>query len=126
MSIEASVSSSKHTQKSSKEVEIDRMETTNRGPLRAIILSQTGQDVRACGNCWQCDDEHYPGMDLCFGELMRAAAQDDPVALLNETLWNCDPILAGGFDCQSGIQLQAVINVLRREANLRGVPRRHS
>ena len=126
MSIEASVSSSKHTQKSSKEVEIDRMETTNRGPLRAIILSETGQDVRACGSCWHCDDERHPGMDLCFGELMRAAAEDNPTALQNETLWNCDPILEGGFICQSGIQLQGVINVLRCEAKLRGVPRRRS
>ena len=57
---------------------------------------------------------------------MRAAAQDDPDALLNETLWTCDPILDDGFNCQSGIQLQAVINALRREAKLRGVPRKHS
>ena len=126
MSIETISSSSTRSQKSSDEVEIDRVATTNRGPLRAIILSETGQDVRACGSCWQCDDERHPGMDLCFGDLMRAAAEDNPTALQNETLWNCDPILEGGFYCQSGIQLQAVINVLRNEANLRGVPRRHS
>jgi heterodisulfide reductase subunit C len=126
MSMETIVSSSTRSQKSLKEIEIDRVAKPNRGPLRAIILSETGQDVRACGSCWQCDDERHPGMDLCFGELMRAAANDDPTVLLNETLWNCDPILDGGFNCQSGIQLQAVINVLRREAKLRGVPRRHS
>ena len=125
MSIEAIGSRSTRIQKSSKDIEIDRVAKPNRGPLRAIILSETGQDVRACGSCWQCDDERHPGMDLCFGELMRAAAKDDSIALLNETLWNCDPILEGGFSCQSGIQLQAVINVLRREAILRGVPRGH-
>ena len=57
---------------------------------------------------------------------MRAVAKDDPTALLNETLWNCDPLLDGGFTCQSGIQLEAVIFALRHEAKLRGVPRRHS
>ena len=102
------------------------MAATNRGPLRAIILSETGQDVKACASCWLCDDEHHPGMDLQFGELMRAAAKDDPTALLNETLWSCEPVFEGGFNCQSGIQLQAVINILRREAKIRGVPRRHS
>ena len=126
MSIEATGSSSTRSKKPSKEVEIDRVAKINRGPLRAIILSETGQDVRACRSCWQCDDERHPGMDLCFGELMRAAAKDDPIALLNETLWNCDLILDGGFNCQSGIQLQAVINVLRREAKIRGIPRRVS
>lgn len=125
MSMETIVSRSTRIQKSSKEIEIDRVAKPNRGPLRAIILSETGQDVRACGSCWQCDDERHPEMDLCFGELMRAAAKDDPIALLNETLWKCDPILEGGFNCQSGIQLQAVINVLRREAKIRGVPRSH-
>ncbi len=54
---------------------------------------------------------------------MKAAAKDDPTALRNETLWSGDPVFEGGFNCHEGIRLQDVINVLRHEAKLRGVPR---
>lgn len=63
----------------------------------------------------------YPGMDLSFGELMRAASRDDPIALTNNTLWACDGVLESSLRCQAEIDIPAVITVLRREANLRGL-----
>jgi Fe-S oxidoreductase len=93
----------------------------SRGPLRHLILSATGQDVRRCANCQFCEDLVKPGMDLSFGELMRAASRDDPVALTNDTLWACDGVLESSLQCQADLDIPAIIDVLRREAKLRGL-----
>ena len=93
----------------------------NRGPLTFIILAATGQDVRACANCQNCEDLHTPEMDMSFGEIMRAAARDDPVTLSNRSLWTCDGVLESMTHCQAGIDIPAVIHLLRREAKTRGV-----
>ena len=60
-----------------------------------------------------------PGMDLTFGEIMRAAARDDPRALDNQTLATCDELLPR-VRCPSGIDIASVILALVREAELRG------
>ncbi|HLC02343.1 MAG TPA: hypothetical protein VJK02_04855 [Anaerolineales bacterium] len=91
----------------------------NRGPLRAVIMTSTGQDIRECTNCNSCDDWMAPGMDLTFGEVLRAAARDDPGALDNQTLWACDELLAR-VRCPSGIDIASVILALIHEAELRG------
>jgi hypothetical protein len=59
--METIVSSSTRSQKSLKEIEIDRVAKPNRGPLRAIILSETGQDVRACGVAGNVTMSAIPG-----------------------------------------------------------------
>lgn len=83
-------------------------------------MTSTGQDVRLCTNCDACDDWMVPGMDLTFGEIMQAAARDDPRALQNHTLWACDDLLPR-VRCPSGIDIASVILALAREAELRGV-----
>ncbi len=92
----------------------------SRGPLRQVILASTGQDVLQCTKCRSCDDLMADGMDLTFGEVMRAAARDDARALKNDTLWACDELLERGPKCQSGLDIASVILALRREAELRG------
>jgi heterodisulfide reductase subunit C len=83
-------------------------------------MTSTGQDVRECTNCDSCDDWMLPGMDLTFGEIMRAAARDDRRALENNTLWTCDDLLPR-VRCPAGIDIASVILVLVREAELRGI-----
>jgi heterodisulfide reductase subunit C len=61
-----------------------------------------------------------PGMDLTFGEIMQAAARNDPQALENSTLWTCDDLLPR-VRCPSGIDVASVILALVREAELRGI-----
>jgi hypothetical protein len=95
-----------------------------RGPLRFIILAETGQDVRRCANCRNCEDCMTPGMDLNFGEILRAAARNDPMALNNSSLWNCDDAFTNTIHCQEGFDIPAVIHTLRREAKLRGYHKR--
>lgn len=93
----------------------------SRGPLWAIVLTASGEDVRQCGQCFACEDFRESGMDLTFGEIFRAAAHDQPNALTNRTLWNCDKLLQNGLHCQNGLNIAAIVGALREEAHLRGV-----
>lgn len=84
--------------------------------LRYAILVSTGQDVQMCSNCWTCEDLRTAGMDLTFGEVLRAAARNDPRALKNRTLWACDELLELNPRCQAGLDLASIVLALRREA----------
>jgi heterodisulfide reductase subunit C len=92
-----------------------------RGPLRHIILASTGQDVDHCINCAHCDRFDRSGMDLTFGEILRAASRNDPLAMTNDTLWACDDLLLYCSICHNGIDIPSVILALQREAELRGL-----
>ncbi len=93
----------------------------SRGPLRHIVLVSTGQDVDRCVNCAHCDRFDLPDMDLTFGEILQAAARDDPIALTNSTLWACDDLLLFCSVCHNKIDIPSVILALQREAELRGL-----
>ncbi len=93
----------------------------SRPPLRHLILTKTGQDVRECHACDQCSDWLADGMDLCFGEILRSAGRDDPQALTCKSLWTCEPYLAGPGSCQAGLDIASIIAVLRDEALRRGL-----
>ncbi len=84
--------------------------------LRAYVLAATSQDVRLCNGCQSCDDIFTPGMDMTFGELMQAAARDDPRALSNDTLWACEPLLRQPIPCQAGLDVAQVVRALQRLA----------
>ena len=90
-------------------------------PLHAVILAATSQDVRLCSNCGNCNGPMAPGMDLTFGEVLQAAARNDPSALTNKTLRACDDLLGPQLLCPHGIDIAAVIIALAREARSRGV-----
>jgi len=91
-----------------------------RGPLRSVILAETGQDVRLCANCTNCDGLTVPGMDLTLGEIIRAAARNDPQALTCATLSACEDLLLRPIPCTAGLDLTSIIIALQREAELRG------
>lgn len=60
-------------------------------------------------------------MDLSVGELLQSAWRDEVKALTSKTLWNCDPVLQGQIQCQGGLDLTRVIQLLRQEAVIRGI-----
>lgn len=95
--------------------------SVGRSPLRHIILTSTGQDVYQCVNCAHCDRFALKDMDLSFGEILQAAARDDPIALTNSTLWACDDLLLYCSICHNKIDIPSVILALQREAELRGL-----
>ena len=91
-----------------------------RGPLRAIILASTGEDIGRCMQCDLCEKYLQPGWDLTFGELMHAALHDEQRALTSRTLWLADDLLGRSLRCQAGLDLASIILVLQREAIERG------
>jgi hypothetical protein len=92
-----------------------------RGPLRSVVLTETGQDVRLCANCANCDGLTAPGMDLTLGEIIRAAARNDSRALTCTTLSACEDLLLRPIPCTAGLDLTSIIVFLQREAELRGL-----
>lgn len=97
------------------------MTQAGRGPLWAIVLTASGEDIRQCQQCFACEDYHEVGMDLTFGEIFQAAAHNQPKALTNQTLWTCDKLLQNGLHCQNGLDIAAIVGILRDEAQLRGI-----
>ena len=91
-----------------------------RGPLRAIILASTGEDISRCTQCDLCEKYLRPGMDLTFGELMHCVTHDEEKALRSRTLWLADDLLGRSLRCQSGLDLASIMLVLQREAIERG------
>ncbi len=92
-----------------------------RGPLRAIILASTGQDISRCTHCDLCDKYLQPGMDLTIAELMQAASRDEYLALNSKTLWVSEKLLDHALRCQSGLDLVSILIVMQREAVERGI-----
>ena len=92
-----------------------------RGTLRSIILTETGQDVCRCANCASCESLTAPGMDLTLGEIVRAAARNDPQALTCATLSACEDLLLRPIPCTAGLSLPSILITLQREAELCGL-----
>lgn len=96
-----------------------------RGPLPFLVLSSCGEDVRRCTSCWGCEALTAPGMDLSIGEVMQGAARNDERVLACTSLWIIES-LPGRIVCQQGINVPAVLEVLRQEAVRRGYAPRPS
>lgn len=90
-------------------------------PLASVVLAASGQNVRACQACLQCDDLRCEGMELTFGDIMHAAALDRVSVLSSPSLWCCEPLIQRRIPCTADINVKAVIEVLRREAYRRGL-----
>jgi heterodisulfide reductase subunit C len=101
--------------------QVDYPTCPRRGPLRAVILAATGQDVRLCANCASCESLMASGMDLTLGEMVRAAARNDSSVLTCASLWACEALLLRPIPCQAGLSIPAIVIALQREAELRGL-----
>ena len=99
----------------------NRAKHEERGPLRAIVLSSTGQDLAECSFCDLCEKYQSDGMDLTIGELIRGAKQNDQQVLASRTLWLADQWIEKGMHCQSGLELSSILLTLQREALERGL-----
>jgi hypothetical protein len=96
-----------------------------RGPLRFVLLADTGQDVSDCGACECCyvDDGLQAKFDLELWEVLAAARQDDEGALANQTIWALAEAQADEVRCANGVDFVAIARSLCREARLRGLAR---
>jgi hypothetical protein len=84
--------------------------------LRGLIKARTGQDVYKCHACLNCD-LNVPGeMDIPLASLIQLVLLDDEEALESRTLWSDAVMEAARGACNRGLDLHAVMLVLREES----------
>ena len=92
---------------------------STRGPLRAILLAATGQDVRLCANCGDCEAGDHASVDLTYAQIFQAAARNDAIALTNATLRASKHGTDRDLHCQAGLNIPELLKALMHEADLR-------
>ena len=99
---------------------------TERGPLRFIVLADTGKDVNHCTACGCCyvDQAVEAEFDLELWQVLAAACEDDQAALTNRTIWALAEADPSDVACLNGMDLVAIARSLCREAELRGLARK--
>lgn len=90
-----------------------------RPSLRRIVKEATGQDVGKCQACFDCDVSIENELDIPLGSLVQLILQNDEEALQSRTLWSDAVMEASRHACKRGLDLHAVISVLREESNRR-------
>lgn len=87
--------------------------------LRGIIKRATGQDVYACHACNDCDIPAREDMDIPLSSLVQLILLNDEEALQCRTVWSDSVLEASRNACKRGLDLHAVITVLREESKRR-------
>ena len=91
----------------------------SRPSLRRIVKEATGQDVSKCQACFDCDLSIEDELDIPLGSLIQLVLQNDEEALQSRTLWSDAVMEASHNACKRGLDLHAVITVLRDESKRR-------
>ena len=84
--------------------------------LRTIVKRATGQDVYVCHACNDCDIHGNDDMDIPLSSLIQLVLLNDVEALQCRTLWSDSVLEESRGACKRGLDLHAVISVLRDEA----------
>ncbi len=84
--------------------------------LRRIVKDRTGQDVNKCHACQDCDLAIPAEMDIPLASLIQLVLLDDEEALQTRTLWSDAVLEASRGACKRGLDLHAVMLVLRDES----------
>ncbi len=83
--------------------------------LRSVVKKNTGQDVYLCHACNDCDIPARDEMDIPLSSLVQLILLNDEEALQCRTLWSDAVLEASRGACKRGLDLHAVITVLREE-----------
>jgi hypothetical protein len=89
--------------------------------LWRAVREATGQDVRRCQGCLDCQLDLLDGQDIALGSLMQMAAFDDEEMLSSRTLWLDASLLAARGACNQGLDIYKAMLSLRQEARRRGI-----
>lgn len=89
--------------------------------LRSVVKNATGQDVYTCHACNDCDimPRENLDMDIPLSSLVQLILLNDEEALQCRTLWSDSVLEASRNACKRGLDLHAVITVLREESKRR-------
>jgi len=93
----------------------------NRGPLRFVVLNQSGQDINECSQCECCDCQFSTRWDLRPCEVIQLVRSNDERVLSSKTIWNCQDCQACQANCPNEIDFGAIAYALRQEAHKRGI-----
>lgn len=90
--------------------------------LRRIVKDATKQDISRCLACLDCQvscpaDE----LDIPVGSMIQMAIFNDEDVLTTKTLWSDCVLTKSRLACSRGINISAVMEVLREEARQRGM-----
>jgi hypothetical protein len=91
----------------------------SRPSLRRIVKEATGQDVGKCQACFDCDVNIENELDIPLGSLIQLVLHNDEEALQSRTLWSDAVLEASRNTCKRGLDLYAVMTVLREESKRR-------
>ncbi|MBI5841982.1 MAG: hypothetical protein HZB19_17995 [Chloroflexi bacterium] len=93
---------------------------TSSKSLRRLIKESASQDISRCLGCSDCDSA-LPEQDIPLGSLIQLALMDDEETLQSRTLWSDSVLHAARGVCIRGLDLSAIMLVLREEAKRRGI-----
>ena len=87
--------------------------------LRSVVKKATGQEVYLCHACNDCDIDIRDEMDVPLSSLVQLILMNDEEALQCRTLWSDSVLEASRGACKRGLDLYAVMTLLREESNRR-------
>ena len=87
--------------------------------LRSIVKKASGQDVSLCHACNDCDLPSFEAIDIPLSSLLQLILLNDEEVLHSRTLWSDSILEAARGAYKYGLDLRAVMTVLREEANHR-------
>lgn len=90
--------------------------------LRSIVKRASGQDVYVCHACNDCDVNGCSDMDIPLSSLVQLVLLNDEETLQCRTLWSDSVLEASRGACKRGLDLHAILLVLRDEASRRADP----
>lgn len=97
----------------------ERADSESQMSLRSVVRNATGQDVYVCHACFDCDIDVRHEMDIPLPSLIQLIWLNDEEALQCRTLWSDSVLQASRGACKRGLDLYAVMTVLREESNRR-------
>jgi len=89
--------------------------------LRSVVLAATGQDLRRCQGCLDCDAIPASDVDIPLGSLIQLALLNDEEILISRTLWSGTILELASSACAKNLDLAQIILALRCEALKRGL-----
>jgi len=89
--------------------------------LKRIVKESTGQDVSRCQACLDCEVSCPDDMDIPVGSMIQMIMFDDDEILTSRTLWSDCVLAKARLACHRGIDISAVMQALRAEAQRRGL-----
>ena len=97
------------------------MTSTRIPSLRSVVIAETGQDLRRCQGCLDCDAIPDEDADISLGSLIQLALLNDEEILTSRTLWSDSVLESAHSACANSLDLAQIILALRREALKRGL-----